>query len=122
MFRLFAEELGCLRLNAWFFAVLDTAGSPGAIALGAFLTMWCFSSKFSASFALFASTVVNTGIASFKSILFSPSVGSQESASAGWCLVPGLQTELRSNSNKRGRHRESFPDASGSFKPKRRAL
>lgn len=86
------------------------------MALSASLPEWCFSSTFSASFALFAGSIVSTGSPPFKFVFFSPSVRSRDSASAAWWLMPVKCTTSNSNSDKRRRHSMKFSDASARFK------
>lgn len=77
-------------------AVLDTTGSPDAIALSASLSVLCSPQIFRLS-RFIGQHNREDRFCTYKSVLCFPSVGSRKSSSAVNCLILARGTSLRSN-------------------------
>lgn len=87
--RLFDEKLCFVRSasRVRVIAIVDLARSPSAVVFSASITIWCFPSFPSASFALSTVTIVSTGIDSSQSGFSYLSIGSHRKAYAARCLT-----------------------------------
>lgn len=122
--KLFDDVLGCHEFTeqCWCPCQFRTAGRPPASVLNATLTLWCFYSFSSASFALPAGTIVSTANVSFQ-MGFTFRVGQRrESASEAWCLMPARSATSNPSSDKWRHHRNRLSNAYGKDKIQRIAF